>query len=219
MKSSAPHPPQSDRCTPARPLPPTPAQTCVGVVVDADADGFTVRSGAVRARGRRAASCLLEPAAGDTVACLQVAPDELWVLAVLQREEGVPNVLRCRGATRLQVDAGALTVTAPALALRTESFSLDARESKVVSDHAQLLVNKLHVIGSTVKLIGSALSTVFDRVTHFSKSHLRTTEGLDRVQATHVECEAEQLARVSSQHLLLNGQSLIKARGGQIHFG
>ena len=76
-----------------------------------------------------------------------------------------------------------------------------------------------NAVTQAVKLVGSVLSTVFERVTHFSRNHLRTTDGIDRVQATHVECEAEQLARISGQHLLLNGQNLVKARGGQIHFG
>lgn len=189
---------------------PTPAQSCVGVVSAVDAQGFDITSGALQARGRRAASCLLAPAVGDTVACLLVAPDEVWVLAVLQREEGTAHVLHCDGP---------LTVSAPALTLDTAAFALRAGTASVDADEAELTGRNLRVVGSTLKLVGSVLSTVFDRVHHFSRHHLRTTEGVDRVQATHIECEAQQLARVSGQHLLLNGQDLVKARGSQIHFG
>ncbi|MEP6721559.1 MAG: DUF3540 domain-containing protein [Variovorax sp.] len=188
----------------------TPAKSCVGLVTACGADGFSVASGGLRAHGRRAASCLLEPAVGDTVACLLVAPDEVWVLAVLQREEGVANVLRCQGP---------LTLAAPELALETGAFSLRAGQASMTTDDAQFVGKNLRVIATAVKVVGSVLSTVFDRVSHFSRNHLRTTEGIDRVHATHVECEAEQLARISGQHLLLNGQDLVKARGGQIHFG
>lgn len=207
------------RRTAVRHAAPTPAQSCVGVITAADVNGISVSSGSLQARGRRAASCLLEPATGDTVACLLVAPDEVWVLAVLQREEGTANVLRCHGPTRIAVDGGALTLAAPHLALESEVFSLRAAKASVAADDAELVGKNLHVIGTAVKLVGSVLSTVFERVTHFSRNHLRTTDGIDRVQATHVECEAEQLARISGQHLLLNGQNLVKARGGQIHFG
>ncbi|PIF76409.1 uncharacterized protein DUF3540 [Variovorax sp. 54] len=188
------------------------AQHCVGLVVASDDGGFTIASGSQRVRGRRAVSCLLEPCMGDTVAGLLVAPDELWVVAVLQREDDVENVLRCQGPTRLEVEGGALTLAA-------EHFALRAQTARVAVDDTQWVGQKLHFIGSTIKLVGSVFSTVFERVAHFSKSHVRTTEGIDRVQATHLECEAEQLARISGQHLLLNGQDLVKARGGQIHFG
>ena len=188
----------------------TPAQSCVGLVTACAAGRFSVTSGALRANGRRAASCLLEPALGDTVACLLVAPDEVWVLAVLQREEGVANVLRCDGP---------LTLAAPELALETAAFSLRAGQASVTTDDAQFIGKNLRVIGTVVKVVGAVLSTVFERVNHFSRNHLRTTEGIDRVHATHVECEADQLARISGQHLLLNGQDLVKARGSQIHFG
>ena len=188
----------------------TPAQSCVGLVTACAAGRFSVTSGGLRANGRRAASCLLEPALGDTVACLLVAPDEVWVLAVLQREEGVANVLRCDGP---------LTLAAPELALETAAFSLRAGQASVTTDDAQFIGKNLRVIGTVVKVVGAVLSTVFERVNHFSRNHLRTTEGIDRVHATHVECEADQLARISGQHLLLNGQDLVKARGSQIHFG
>ena len=189
---------------------PIPAQNCVGLITACDDGGFTVRSGDLQARGRRALSCLLEPALGDTVACLLVAPDEVWLTAVLQREEGTAHVLR---------SAAPLTLAAPGLTLETSAFALRAERVTVSATDAELVGKNLHVIGTAVKLVGSVLSTVFERVTHFSRNHLRTTDGIDRVQATHVECEAEQLARISGQHLLLNGQNLVKARGGQIHFG
>lgn len=195
------------------------AQHCVGLVVACDDDGFTIASGSQRMRGRRAVSCLLEPCVGDTVAGLLVAPEELWVVAVLQREDGVAHVLRCHGPTRLQVDGGALTLDARELAVAADRFSVHAATARFAVDDTQWIGQKLHFIGSTVKFVGAVFSTVFERVAHFSKSHVRTTEGIDRVQATHIECEAEQLARISGQHLLLNGQDLVKARGGQIHFG
>ncbi|MGJ7495228.1 DUF3540 domain-containing protein [Variovorax sp. RT4R15] len=203
-------PSRTRRHAAAGPVQATPAQSCVGLVTACAADRFSVTSGGLRASGRRAASCLLEPAVGDTVACLLVAPDEVWVLAVLQREEGVANVLRCEGP---------LTLAAPELALETGAFSLRAAQARVTTDDAQFIGKNLHVIGTAVKVVGSVLSTVFERVSHFSRNHLRTTEGIDRVHATHVECEADQLARISGQHLLLNGQDLVKARGSQIHFG
>ena len=194
----------------AQAAPATPATHCVGIVTACDGGKLTVTSGTLVASGRRAASCLLVPALGDSVACLLVAPDELWVLAVLQRDDGVPHVLGGIGPMRIEADT---------LEFECERFSLRTRRAEIASDEAQLVGRELRVIGAVMKLTGSLLSTVFDRVTHFSKNHLRTTEGVDRVQATHLEQEAQQLLRLSGEHALINGEKLVKARGGQIHFG
>jgi len=153
----------------------------------------------------RAASCLLEPAAGDSVACLRIAPDEVWIMAVLQREEGTANVVGCPGNLRIAVEGGALDI--------------DARQLRVSADTAELVGRQLSVVGNGIKLVGSVLSSVMDRVQHFSRHYLRTTEGIDRVAATHVEVEAKQLMRLEGEHTLVNGRELIKARGAQIHFG
>lgn len=178
---------------------------CVGILAFDAAGRSVVTSGALRLQAARAASCLLEPAAGDSVACLRIAPDEVWIMAVLQREEGTANVVGCPGNLRIAVEGGALDI--------------DARQLRVSADTAELVGRQLSVVGTGIKLVGSVLSSVMDRVQHFSRHYLRTTEGIDRVAATHVEVEAKQLLRLEGEHTLVNGRELIKARGAQIHFG
>ncbi|MFH0132454.1 DUF3540 domain-containing protein [Variovorax sp. VaC1] len=192
---------------------------CVGTVSACGPEGFAVLSGTLQRNGRRAASCLLEPRVGDSVACMEVAPKELWILAVLQREGGQAHVLRLSGDTRVQVDDGALTFAAPRLALHGDQLEVRAREGRMAVESVELVGRHLRVVGSVVKLVGSVLSTVMDRVSHYSRHYVRTTDGTDRVAATHVECEAKQLLRLSGEHTLVNGEKLVKTRGGQIHFG
>ena len=197
----------------------TPAEWCVGIVQSTSEKGLEVTSGAMRARACRAVSCLLEPEHGDSVACLRVAPDEVWIVAVLQREEGVPNVLSCTGTTCLKVHEGELQIDATALALQSERLKVVAKHTEVTTETAQLVGKQLRIIGTTIKVVGSVMSTVMDRVNHFSKHYLRTTDGIDRVSATHIECEAQQLLRLDAEHTLVSGAQLVKARGAQIHFG
>lgn len=192
---------------------------CVGTVSACGPEGFVVLSGTLQRSGRRAASCLLEPRVGDSVACMEVAPKELWILAVLQREGSQTHVLRLSGDTRVQVDDGALTFAAPRLALHGDQLEVRAREGRMAVESAELVGRHLRVVGSVVKLVGSVLSTVMDRVSHYSRHYVRTTDGTDRVAATHLECEAKQLLRLSGEHTLVNGEKLVKTRGGQIHFG
>jgi hypothetical protein len=185
---------------------------CVGLLEVGATGGWCLRSGALHLSARRAASCLLEPAAGDSVACLRIAPDEVWIMAVLQREEGTVSVLRSPGPLRIAVDEGALE-------LQATDIELTAQQLRVAADSAEVAGRQLSVIGSGIKIVGSALSSVMDRVQHFSRHYLRTTDGVDRVSATHIECEARQLLRLEGEHTLINGEKLVKARGAQIHFG
>lgn len=198
---------------------PTPGEWCVGIVQSAGDNGLEITSGAMRARAFRAVSCLLEPEHGDSVACLRVAPDEVWIVAVLCREEGVPNVLSCTGATRLRVNEGDLKIEAATLALQSEHLHVVSKHTQVTTETAQLVGKQLRIIGTAIKVVGSVMSTVMDRVNHFSKHYLRTTDGIDRVSATHIECEAQQLMRLDAEHTLVSGAQLVKARGAQIHFG
>ena len=197
----------------------TPADWCVGVVTEVKDGRFVVSSGTLRARASSAASCLLEPAKGDSVACLRVAPDEVWILAVLQREEGTEQVLRCHGNTRWVVEGGALTIEAPELKIRGQGLDVSVQRTLLATDTGEVVGRQFRLIASSVKLIGGVLSSVMERVHHFSKHYLRTTDGTDRVSATHIECEAKQLLRMEAEHTLVNGSKLIKARGSQIHFG
>lgn len=198
----------------------TPATHCVGIVTDVDTSTgrHTVASGQLLAIGRRATSCLLEPAVGDSVACLIVAPDEFWIIAILQREEGVENRLRCDGATRFEV-AGTLSLQASELELRGAELGLRADRINVTTDEAVVVGRSFRLLGNAVSVVGALLSTVFDRVSHFSKHHQRTTDGIDKVQANYVEQDAREVLRLSGQTTLITGATVVKASGGQIHLG
>lgn len=198
---------------------PIAATHCVGIVTGQDGDRFTIATGSLAVRARRAVSCLLEPAIGDTVACLTVVPDQLWITDVLQREEGVENVLRLQGPTCVDTGNASLSTTSGSLHLKTEEFSLTARRSEILSDEALLMGTELNVIGKTMKLVGAKLSTVFDRVVHYSKSHWRKTDGLDRVSAAHLEMDAQQILRQKGEHVFINGEKLVKTISSQIHLG
>jgi len=213
-------PAQRDRRSPraVQPHAATSATSTTATVLDV-ADGlFSLRCAGLPRTAHRAASCLLAPAPGDLVACLDLASDGLWIVAVLrQAQPDATLTLRTAGAMR--IEAAALALCAPELALEGETIGVRATRLQVASDEAELLGGRLKVLGATLKVIGDSLSTVFDRVAHFSKHHLRTTEGLDRVHATQIEQQASQILRLSSEHTLVNGEKLVKARGAQIHFG
>lgn len=198
---------------------PTTGEWCVGIVQSAGEHSLRISSGGFHARAHRAVSCLLEPATGDSVACLRVAPDEVWIVAVLHREEGVTNLLSCTGNTSLIVRDGDLKIDAQAVGVASERLNIATKDAKMATESAEIIGKQLRVISTAIKVVGSMMSTVMNHVNHYSKHYLRTTEGVDRVVATHIECEAKQLMRLDAEHTLVTGAQLVKARGAQIHFG
>jgi hypothetical protein len=197
---------------------PIAAQWCVGIV-QRDDQGLRVSSGGWHANAVQAASCLLEPATGDSVACLQVAPDQVWILGILSREEGTPNVLHLQGATELRVSQGELKLQADTLTTSSQHLQMASQTVEVAVDTAHIAGRQLKLTAGAIKLVGSVLSTTMERIQQFSKSYWRSTDGLDRVSATHVEMQAQQLMQLNAQHTLVSGEQLVKARGAQIHFG
>lgn len=207
-----------------------PAAECTTAVGSGCIGGVVIRvgdDGAVRVRvglssefdARRAVSCLLAPAVGDTVACLRTGPSELWMLAVLQRDVAAPAVLECEGDVHWRLPHGAMRLESARLELDAEQLALRGRRTHVVADEVEVATGRFRVCASSIKFIGSVLSTVMDRVNHFSRHYLRTTQGTDRVQATHIDHEAQQLVQLKGEHVLVNGGKLVKTRGAQIHFG
>ena len=198
---------------------PTQASHCVGIVTSASDRSIHVSSGDAGYLARVAVSCLLQPEVGDSVACLLVAPNEVWILAVLTREDGVENRLQCHGPTRFDISDGPLTLGSATLNLESPSLNVRSEKVDVATTQATVVGRDFRFVGSTLRLVGSLFSSVFDRVSQFSKHYQRTTEGMDRVQATYVDQQAKHLMRVSGESTVITGQTLIKAQAEQVHLG
>ena len=227
MKTTA-HPAVRRNAAASRHAPPARSATaaastdnCWTALLEEGSDGRPcVRQDGTALEVRAAASCLLAPAAGDTVLCFGNARDGIWVLSVLERCAGArERVLLCSGNTRLVVEGGRLALEAEDLHLKSERLGVRAAAATLSLGSTEFVGERMRVVAGTVKLVGSMLSTVMDRVNHFSQNYLRTTRGLDRVDADHIECDAKQLLHLRGEHALINGAKLVKTRGAQIHFG
>jgi Protein of unknown function (DUF3540) len=196
-------------------------QWCVGIVQQIkDASGdWCITSGGLQASAKVAASCLLQPSAGDSVACLKVAPAQVWIMSILSREEGVMNVLHCKGETRLQVTQGSLDIQAQTLSMQSQHLQVAAQSAEVVMESAHIAGKQFKLTAGLIKVIGSTLSTVMERIQQYSKNYTRHTDGSDLVNAKHMQMQARQLMQLDAEHTLISGERLVKARSAQIHFG
>ena len=167
-------------------------------------------------RARVAASCLLQPQAGDTVWCCGMVADggfaRYWITQVLERSGTAPAQVQLPADATLAAADGRLALQADELQVRSQRLSL-------LTEQASVIGGAWEVVLGAVQLTGQTLRSVFDRVTHTAQQHRRVTTGIDAVHADVIELQAGQLASVHGEHVLVQGERLIKSRAAQIHMG
>lgn len=147
---------------------------------------------------QRAASCLLVAEVGDLVwwCCDATAETpQAWILAVLTRH------------------APEATLELP------PSTIIRGRQAVVVLETAEFVGGCWQAVVGTLRYTGQALACVLDRITTTARRHERFTEDDDVVHAGRIELRARQLAQVQAEHVLVQGERLVKTRGAQIHMG
>lgn len=199
-----------------------------------DAEGYLVQAGARPCRATRATACLLEPAHGDRVACWRIAgadagdADTIYIVSVLSRPAKHTTArLSLHGDVDWAAPSGALRISAKqSIGLAAPNCRIDAGELEVKASGLRLIATSIDAIASAcsatlgqLKLVGAMLSTVFDRELHHAQQHLRTVEGVDRLNAQVIDHQASELLHLQGENLLANGNRLVKVRGTQIHFG
>lgn len=116
---------------------------------------------------RRAASCLLEPCAGDKVLLSAPVDGTVYVLAVLERGAGVstlrlPPVTRIAG-TEVALEGRTLRMQAQDCRIAAESMTTHAREAELVADsvrqHARHVFRRTE---ETEEVHAGSLRTVVD---------------------------------------------------------
>lgn len=204
-------------------------------VIDCADDHWVVQCGALRRRARRAASCLLLPEAGDSVACLVDEAGRCWLVAVLERaadpvaeagEAGSTDRATPRAPARLRVDGdlqlevrGNWQVQAAQLSVRSDRAELRTGDARIGFDTLKSVGRVLQVTVQQTRWVGQELVAVVDRWMQHAKTTHRHTEGMEQASAGHMELAAQGVLHVKAPHVLTEGSDLVKTRGSQIHFG
>lgn len=170
---------------------------------------------------RRAASCQLLPAIGDLVLISGSLPDQVYLIAVLERRGPAPLRTSLGEAVTLSVDKpGTLTIDA------AQALNLTAGEVNVVGRTARLLVSEVKACAreavfslQTARLIGDVFESSLGRLSQFLGSSQRTVEGLDQTRSGDIDCRATQTISLHGQHLFANADKLVRIDGDQVHIG
>ncbi|HEY1991932.1 MAG TPA: DUF3540 domain-containing protein, partial [Gammaproteobacteria bacterium] len=176
-------------------------------VVDAGEDICRLAGPAGAFTARRAASCLLQPATGDTVLAAVLA-DSTWVLAVLVRGDS-PALLPLPADCTVKVAAGSLSFAVPeelTLAAGTQlsvvapEVSLQAARASIGLGALQLAAGLVEATVEHIKTASEFLDTVATRVRLKAGSVHRQVEDLEHLQAGQLYYSIKNVLNMRGRH-------------------
>lgn len=207
----------------------------VGTVLRVEGRIFVVGTERGEVRSQRAVSCLVEPLVHDfvLVAAFPPAKGQLgrdahgYVLAVLEREskdvslgcDGNMDVTLREGRFRVVSKEGVALVSPKEVQVVSESVSIHASTAKLVA--REIVAVGASVLGELVdvKLRGTILDKVFDRVSERVQRSFRRVEELDQLRAKQIDHLADETLSLRSASAVVTAEDLVKIDGEQIHFG
>jgi hypothetical protein len=192
------------------------------LVVTQGGDAVTVRTAFADVLAKRAASCLLDPAAGDRVLLATEEGGDAYVLAVLEKADKGASTISVDGDLTLRSTAGRVSIAAQ------EGVDIvSAAAARIVAKAVDITgIEELSVLGGAVKaelgkvkLYASTLDGFFERIRSHAKNSHRTVEELDQVNARHIDYAAQESAHLRGENALVTAHHLVKVNGEQVHVG
>ena len=196
-------------------------------VVGVDDRGILVLTAAgVALVGLRAAGCLLEPVAGDTVLILRDPSETAFILNVLVREE--PS-----GRLVLPGDAG-IASESGTLRLTGESVEIKAREAAVVEAprvdikgvSGDVIFHSLTLVAEQARArlgrlasVARTIDTVAERMVQRLKDCYRRVDRMDETKAGHVSVRAAEFLNIKAGDASIVAENDVKIDGASIRLG
>lgn len=200
----------------------------VGVALRIEGPSVVVRIDDGELYARRAVSCLVEPQGGDAVLVTTSATGSSYVLAVLEREEGQPTVLRVEDDLAIVTPTGRVTVTAaegihfvtPGKVETTASeISMRAKATTWAGEILTLAGAVADVNFSSARSVVDKLETVADRWVQRMNRVYRQVAELDSLKANTIDIAATETMNLRAKNAVVSAESLVKVDGDQIHLG
>lgn len=201
----------------------------IGSIEAAAVDGvFAVHCDGRIWHARRAASCLLVPAVGDTVLISGPDRERVYLIAVIEQVDPSRHRIEVDGDLTLATRSGAIAFdsaqdlhlkSAAALRLESETLALRADQADCVVDGMRYTGREVTATVGKMRLIGKVYEAVVDRLVQMSRNVFRTTDEVEHVRAGNLDYQAEQSARVHARYTMVTGDDLVKVDAKQIHMG
>lgn len=180
-------------------------------VVDLDGSGPTLQVGTRKVLGRRAVSCLVEPAVGDRILAVEDG-DGVFVLAILERPSATSAMLSVPNATTV-------TLAQDRLGFRAEVLTVDAGTATLRSRQAQVVGRTLKAVADGLDVIVRTLRRTADQEFSHARNATRTVEGAETVKAGELLIEAKTALAQRAGIVLIDATEDVRINGERITMG
>jgi hypothetical protein len=199
----------------------------MGTVTEVEANVFGVRtSTGCSVEAALAASCLVRPAAGDTVALLPVPSKGHYIVAILERASDAALALSAPGGLTVSVPKGRFTVAAEGIDLVGREIAMHGQKTTVDAQLLRFSFRELAAFGTevlfnadTFKLAGRFASAVFESVMHRAARSYRVISELEHMTGRQLSYTVSENVSVHGKNNLMTAEDLVKVDGKQIHVG
>lgn len=183
----------------------------VARIVEVGDDGLQLAVGARRVRGRRATSCVVEPAPGDTVLVAETDAGA-FVLAILARSVDIPAVISVP-------DTPEATLAQDRLSVRCDELTVDATSTTVRSRIARVAGRTLNAVAERLDVVARTLRRSADHDFSHARTATRTVEGAETVTAGELMLEARTALAQRGHIVLVDAREDVRINGERITMG
>lgn len=175
---------------------------------------------------KRAASCLIEPQVSDLVLVCEGDQGAWYVLAVLEKGEGLPSSILFEDGLSLKVRKGHLDVQAEGIrlagkeiALSSQSLQVDSLKGKARIVDFSFLGRVLNSRVQKVRWVSETWDSVVDRLTQRAKRSYRWIEDHERTRAGRITCLVKDTLYMKGKRSSIMAEKKIKMDAEKIHLG
>jgi hypothetical protein len=212
-------------------IPPEPAPPALELahVISVEGRGSRVRTASGEELDARiAASCLVQPRAGDQVALLCPAGSDVsYIWAVLERAEEGPLGIAAPGGLTVSAPAGSVVVSAERIELSSrERLGITGAEVDVEARGLRVVFRELQAAGTraalgveSIRSVGKNLTLMVERTLTRVRRSYRVVEELEQLTGRQLDYKLSGNVSVRAKSSLITAQDLVKLDAKQLHLG
>ncbi|MGH8372768.1 MAG: DUF3540 domain-containing protein [Gammaproteobacteria bacterium] len=187
--------------------------------------GLSAETGQLTAR--RAASCLLEPTAGDSVLAVQTSHGNWYVLSVLTRGD-TPSIISVPADSVIRSDQGSLTLAAQTslalaggerVSITTTALEVQAEQAQASFSVLRATAGLIEATATRVRNVADLFETFADCIRQRAGSMYREVKDLDHLKAGQIYYNAETVLNMRGKHSVLSAEGEVKIDGTRVHLG
>jgi hypothetical protein len=201
-----------------------------GRIVAGDAERFIVQGTCGPVQAVAAASCLIQPKAGDKVLIATDGAGESYILSVLKQADN--KAARTRivfdGQVDLVVNGGGLSLTADAdlslaanekMAFSSGKISVHAGSGEAVIERICLVAKVFQGQVKRIKMVANTVENTFRRLTQRLQDAFRFVQDHEEIQTGSTRYLVEDTLTINARNAVHMAEEIVTINAEQVHLG